>query len=308
MTRSRSSSLRPSRAASSTQEPAVGRAQPSLGGAEADPPLQLVELPLPLGELGDGQLGVVGRAGGRIAQERPAQRGDLVEIELVRVPGLRVPRPHRPGRLLALQRSLDLGPIGPRIDSQPRVVVGHHGSQRYENTAPGGACTGRTRLAGWRSLPILRPRLDRLHRQGAHRRFGSTGRSVDRFAEEGRSEVAMKPPEMESRFRKAGRATVEVNPPPPIVADPARVGQADVARSGRVGRAFPPDPVRSDGSDLHHRLPDRTDQPGRTGRPPPIRVIREIRGEDPAGYAPIRPGQAGKPTTSRPFQGMRWAA
>src|SRR5262249_31354434 len=49
------------------------------------------------------------------------------EVELIGVPVLRVPRPHRPRRLLALERSLDLGTIGPGIDVQPGVVVGDHG-------------------------------------------------------------------------------------------------------------------------------------------------------------------------------------
>jgi hypothetical protein len=109
---------------------AVGRPEPPLGGAEADPTLQLVELLLPLGPAGDGQLGVVGRAAGRVAQKRPSQGGDLVEVELIGVPVLGVPRPHRPRRLLAMQRGLDLGPIGPGIDLQPGIVVRDHGMRR----------------------------------------------------------------------------------------------------------------------------------------------------------------------------------
>ncbi len=109
------------------QESAIGQAQPPLGGAEADAALQLVELPVPFGPLDDCQLGVVSRARCGIAQERSTQCGDLVEIELVRMPGLRVPRAHRPCRLLALERSLDLRLVSVRINSQPGVIVGHHG-------------------------------------------------------------------------------------------------------------------------------------------------------------------------------------
>ena len=47
-------------------------AQPPLGGPQPDPPLQLVELPLPLGDLRRGQLGVVGRAGLRRRSGGPA--------------------------------------------------------------------------------------------------------------------------------------------------------------------------------------------------------------------------------------------
>ena len=126
VTRSRSSSLKPSLAASSTSSVRSDGAQSSLGGPQAGPLLQLVELGIALGDLGDGQLGVVGGARGRIAQECLPQGGDLVEIELVGVARLRVPRAHRPGWLQSLERGLDLGPVGPRIDPQPRVVVRHH--------------------------------------------------------------------------------------------------------------------------------------------------------------------------------------
>ena len=42
------------------------------------------------------------------------------------MPGLGVARSHRPERLLFLKRSLDLGPVGPWIDTQPGIVIGNH--------------------------------------------------------------------------------------------------------------------------------------------------------------------------------------
>ena len=89
------------------------RSDPPLAARKADPLLQLVELAIMLGDLGDRQLGIVGRAGRRIAQECLAQSGNLVEIELIGVPGLRDSACPSTRPAAALERGLDLGPSAP---------------------------------------------------------------------------------------------------------------------------------------------------------------------------------------------------
>ena len=105
-----------------------------LGGTEAHPTLQLVELLLALGALDHRRARRRKPRESGIAQERLAQRWDLVEIELIGMAGLGVARSHRPDRLQTSERSLDLGPIGPGIDLQPGIVVGNH---RRESTLRG---------------------------------------------------------------------------------------------------------------------------------------------------------------------------
>ncbi len=98
------------------EEFAIGRASPPLAARSRTLPLQFVEELLALGGANHRQLGVIGRARSRVAQQCPAQGGDLIEEELVGVPGLGIARAHRPERLLFLKRSLDLGPVGPWIN------------------------------------------------------------------------------------------------------------------------------------------------------------------------------------------------
>ena len=98
------------------QEAPIRCSKPSFGSAKVHATKQQVELPLPLGHLNHGELGVVGRSGSGIAQNRLPQGGNLIEIELIGVPRLGVSGPHRPDRLHAFERGLDLGPIGARIN------------------------------------------------------------------------------------------------------------------------------------------------------------------------------------------------
>ena len=110
------------------EEVAVADRQPPLGRAEADEPLQLVELPAAF-RVGLGRaLGVVGGAGRRVAEQSAADLGDLVVIGLVRVLVLGIPRPRRPLVPAPLQRGLDRRPVGRGVDAEHRVVVGDHGA------------------------------------------------------------------------------------------------------------------------------------------------------------------------------------
>ncbi len=108
------------------EQGAIGDGQAALRRAEPYQSLQLIQLLIALDAAGGGEFGVIGRARGRVAEQRLPERGNLVEIRLERVLCLGVARSRRPDRLLARQRRLDRRAVGSGVDAKHRVVVGNH--------------------------------------------------------------------------------------------------------------------------------------------------------------------------------------